>query len=59
MKAPARFISAVVLGAAVALIVALTPATSTAAEEKAEKGPKNSPALAKPLKEANDDLKAK
>ena len=59
MKAPARFISAVVLGAAVALNVARTPATSTAAEEKAEKGPKNSPALAKPLKEANDDLKAK
>jgi hypothetical protein len=59
MKAPAKLISAAVLGAAVALIVALTPATSTAAEEKAEKGPKNSAALAKPLKEANDALKAK
>ena len=56
MKAPPRFVSALILGAAVAVIVALTPATPARGAE--EKGPKNSPALAKPLKEANDDIKA-
>ena len=59
MKAPARFISTVILGAAVAVIMALAPATSGFAQEKGEKGPKNSAAFAKPLKEANDDIKAK
>lgn len=59
MKPPARLISAVILGAAVAVITALAPATSVFAQEKGEKGPKNSPAFAKPLKEANDDIKAK
>jgi tetratricopeptide (TPR) repeat protein len=59
MKPPARLIAAVILGAAVAVVTALAPATSALAQEKAEKGPKNSAALAKPLKEANDDLKAK
>src|ERR1700757_2022738 len=58
MKPPARLINAVILGAAAA-VIALAPATSALAQEKGEKGPKNSPALAKPLKEANDDLKAK
>ena len=47
------------LGAAVAAIAVLASAGSALAEEKGEKGPKNSPALAKPLKEANDALKAK
>src|SRR5215467_13903381 len=56
MKVRARFFSTLVLGAAVAAITALAPATSHAAEEK---GPKNSPALAKPLSEANAALKAK
>src|SRR5215831_4692696 len=55
MKVRARFFSTLVLGAAVAAITALAPATSHAAEEK---GPKNSPALAKPLSEANAALKA-
>src|SRR5579864_4708234 len=61
MKPPARLIAAVILGAAVAVVTALAPATSAFAQEKGEKekGPKNSPALAKPLKEANDDIKAK
>jgi tetratricopeptide (TPR) repeat protein len=58
MKVPARFLPALILGAAVAVIMTLAPATSAWAQEKGEKGPKNSPALAKPLKEANDDLKA-
>jgi tetratricopeptide (TPR) repeat protein len=58
MKPPARLINAVILGAAAA-VIALAPAASALAQEKGEKGPKNSPALAKPLKEANDDLKAK
>ena len=56
MKVRARFLSTLVLGAAVVAITALAPATSHAAEEK---GPKNSPALAKPLSEANAALKAK
>ena len=56
MKVPARFFATLILGAAVAASAVLVPATSAAAEEK---GPKNSPALAKPLKEANDALKAK
>ena len=47
------------LGAAVAAIAVLASAPSALAQEKGEKGPKNSPALAKPLKEANDALKAK
>src|ERR1700739_383276 len=59
MKPPARLTTAVILAAAVAAITALAPATSAFAQEKGEKGPKNSAALAKPLKEANDDLKAK
>jgi tetratricopeptide (TPR) repeat protein len=58
MKVPARFFPALILGAAVAAIAALTTATSAVAQEK-EKAPKNSAALAKPLKEANDDIKAK
>jgi tetratricopeptide (TPR) repeat protein len=57
MKAPARFLLALILGAAVAAITTLTPATSARAAE--EKGPKNSPALAKPLSEAKKDLDAK
>src|SRR5215469_1859855 len=57
MKVPARFFAALILGAAVAASAVLVPATSASAAE--EKGPKNSPALAKPLKEANDALKAK
>src|SRR3974390_207616 len=56
MKVPARLIAAVILGAAVAATTVLDPAGSAYAQEK---GPKNSPALAKPLKEANDALKAK
>src|SRR5215472_3059652 len=56
MKVPARFLPALILGAAVAVLTSLAPATSNAAEEK---GPKNSPALAKPLSEANAALKAK
>ena len=48
MKVPARFLPALLLGAAVAAITALSCATSAVAQEK-EKGPKNSPALAKPL----------
>jgi tetratricopeptide (TPR) repeat protein len=55
MKVSARFLAALVLGAAVAASPVLAPFAS-AAEEK---GPKNSPALAKPLKDANDALKAK
>jgi tetratricopeptide (TPR) repeat protein len=55
MKAPARLFPALILGAAVAAMTFLAPATSTAAEEKA----KNSAALAKPLTEANAALKAK
>jgi tetratricopeptide (TPR) repeat protein len=58
MKVPARSFAALILGAAFAAIVALAPATSAFAQEK-EKAPKNSAALAKPLKEANDDIKAK
>jgi tetratricopeptide (TPR) repeat protein len=57
MKVPARVFSALVLSAAVAAISALAPSTSAFAAE--EKGPKNSAALAKPLKEANEDIKAK
>src|SRR3974377_1309158 len=56
MKVPARLIAAVILGAAVAATTVLDPAGSAYAQEK---GPKNSPALAKPLKDANDALKAK
>jgi tetratricopeptide (TPR) repeat protein len=56
MKAPARIFATILLGVAVAVITALAPATSNSAEEK---GPKNSPALAKPLSEANAALKAK
>jgi len=59
MKATARFLPALMLGAAVAAIAVLASAPSALAQEKGEKGPKNSPALAKPLKEANDALKAK
>ncbi len=58
MKVPVRFVPALILGAAVAAITALAPTTSAMAQEK-EKAPKNSAALAKPLKEANDDIKAK
>ncbi len=58
MKVPGRFFAALILGAAVAAVTALAPATSALAQEK-EKAPKNSAALAKPLKEANDDIKAK
>jgi len=56
MKVRARFVPTLLLGAAVAAITALAPATSHSAEEK---GPKNSAALAKPLSEANAALKAK
>lgn len=59
MKVPARFVAAVLLGAAVAAGAILAPATCALAQEKGEKAPKNSAALAKPLKEANDALKAK
>jgi tetratricopeptide (TPR) repeat protein len=55
MKFPAGSFAALIVGAAFAALAALAPATSAAAEEKA---PKNSAALAKPLKEANDDIKA-
>ena len=55
MKVPARFFAALILGAAVAASAVLVPATSAFAQEK---GPKNSPALAKPLSEANAALKA-
>jgi tetratricopeptide (TPR) repeat protein len=58
MKVRARFFSTLILGAAVAAITALAPATSAFAQEK-EKAPKNSAALAKPLSEANAALKAK
>src|SRR5690242_8042252 len=58
MKAPGKVLAALTLGAAVAAIAALAPASSALAQEK-EKGPKNSPALAKPLSEANNALKAK
>ena len=58
MKSPRRFLAAFTLGAAVAAMAALAPASSALAQEK-EKGPKNSPALAKPLSEANNALKAK
>jgi hypothetical protein len=58
MKSPRRLFAVITLGAAVAAMAALAPTTSAFAQEK-EKGPKNSPALAKPLKEANDDIKAK
>ena len=56
MKFPAGSFAALIAGAAFAAVAVLAPATSAAAEEKA---PKNSAALAKPLKEANDDIKAK
>ena len=56
MKVPARFFAAALLGAVVAAGAVLAPATSAFAQEKQ---PKNSAALAKPLKEANDDIKAK
>ena len=56
MKVPARFLAALILGAAVAASAVLVPATSAFAQEK---GPKNSPALAKPLAAANEALKAK
>ena len=59
MKVTPRFVPALMLGAAIAAIAVLASAGSALAEEKGEKGPKNSPALAKPLKEANDALKAK
>jgi tetratricopeptide (TPR) repeat protein len=59
MKVTARFFPALVLGAALAAIAVLASAPTALAQEKGEKGPKNSPALAKPLKEANDALKAK
>ena len=55
MKFPAGSFTALIVGAAFTALAALAPATSAAAEEKA---PKNSAALAKPLKEANDDIKA-
>ncbi len=58
MKAPGKFFAALTLGVAVAAMAALAPAGSALAQEK-EKAPKNSAALAKPLKEANDDIKAK
>ncbi len=56
MKVSGRFFAALTLGVAVAIMAALAPASSALAQEKA---PKNSAALAKPLKEANDDIKAK
>jgi tetratricopeptide (TPR) repeat protein len=56
MKVRARLFAALILGAAVAASAVLVPATSAFAQEK---GPKNSPALAKPLAAANEALKAK
>ncbi|HVN45433.1 MAG TPA: tetratricopeptide repeat protein [Steroidobacteraceae bacterium] len=58
MKVRARLLSALLLGAALAAVTVL-PATPAFAQEKAEKGPKNSPGFAKPLKDANEALKAK
>ena len=55
MKVPARIFPALILGAAVAVVTALAPATSLAQEKQ----PKNSTALAKPLNDANAALKAK
>ncbi len=56
MKVPARFIAALIFAAAAAAIAVLAPATPAFAQEK---GPKNSAALAKPLKDAQEDIKAK
>jgi tetratricopeptide repeat protein len=58
MKSPRTFFAALTVGAAVVAMAALAPTGSAFAQEK-EKAPKNSAALAKPLKEANDDIKAK
>ena len=55
MKVPTRIFPALILGAAVAVVTALAPATSLAQEKQ----PKNSTALAKPLNDANAALKAK
>src|SRR6516225_8848273 len=55
MKVPTRIFPALILGAAVAVVTALAPATSLAQEKQ----PKNSTALAKPLSDANAALKAK
>jgi tetratricopeptide (TPR) repeat protein len=55
MKVPVRLFPALILGATIAVITALVPTTSAFAQEKQ---PKNSPALAKPLSEANAALKA-
>ena len=61
MKAPGKFLAALTLSAAVAALAALAPASSALAQEEGgkQKGPKNSPALAKPLSDANNALKAK
>src|ERR1700739_2969107 len=58
MKAPVRFLAAALIGAAIAATGVLALTTPAVAQEK-EKQPKNSAALAKPLKEASDALKAK
>src|SRR5215469_12417459 len=55
MKVTAFFNRSIIAGLAVVAISVVASGTSVAAESK---GPKNSPALAKPLKEAHDDLNA-
>ena len=58
MKVPARSSAALIVGAAVAAIASARASDVRVGAGKG-KAPKNSPALAKPLKEANDDIKAK
>src|ERR1700732_1300708 len=55
MKVTARSIGALLAGAALIAAASLLPATLAGAADK----PTNSAKLAKPLKEANDDIKAK
>ncbi|TLY92123.1 MAG: hypothetical protein E6K44_05740 [Gammaproteobacteria bacterium] len=55
IKATARSIGALLAGAALIAAASLLPATLAGAADK----PTNSAKLAKPLKEANDDIKAK
>jgi len=55
MKVTARSIAALLAGAALIAAASLLPATLAGAADK----PTNSAKLAKPLKEANDDIKAK
>ena len=55
MKLSAIFNRTMIAGLAVVAISVVTSGNSFAAESK---GPKNSPALAKPLKDAHEDLNA-